>query len=108
MKKSINEIRSSVFYKLCGFICGILTILSIFVYNATKLFYEGEAALLVLPLLFISVVILFLDFIVFIVLTILASFLRNRKEQKVNIVADIGYVLTLCFLIFAFIMIYLF
>lgn len=108
MKNFINKIRSSIYYKICGFISGVLTILSILVYHSTKLFYEGEAALLVLPLLSISVMILFLDFIVFTLLTVLAIFIKNRKEQKTNIVADIGYISTLCFLIFIFILIYVF
>ncbi len=93
MLNFINDFRSSFSYKSGSIISGILSLITFVVYSARAFCREG-AALLLLPVLFISNILVFINIEVFFILNInaLVTVLNNQIEKhSFNIFSDIGY-----------------
>ena len=122
----LDKFRSSIFYKLSGIICGILSAISGFFYYFTcnpfiTDTFQGEGALLLLPAYFGALIISHLTFIldclIFIGLASMSLFEVAYSESfdinyknKINfitIIADFGNLFTLVFILYAFISILL-
>lgn len=99
MNDLINDFRHSIYYKYCGIICTILTVISISLYIISGFVGHNEGALLVLPLLLISIAVLILNIVVFVLLTGM-SLVKTPTEGKTSIISDIGYIFSLAFIIF--------
>lgn len=102
----LDKFRSSIFYKLSGIICAIISAFSLLLYNLPHSnSLKGEGALLVLPVLLLFVAASIIDVLVYIILTLIAfiSALSNESsdnKSKTNIIADIGYIFTTGFIIY--------
>ncbi len=106
----LNQFRSSIAYKLCGFICGVLSAISLFLYKLPSSdSFKGEGALLLLPTLLIFIAITIIDALIYIVLTIIAYVSTNISDDKIktNILADLGYLYSTGFMIFIYYKLYL-
>ena len=102
----LDKFRSSIFYKICGIICTIISAFSLLLYNLPhSSSFKGEGALLVLPVLLLFAATSIIDVLVYIVLSLIAfiSALSNESSDnktKTNIIADIGYFFTTCFILY--------
>ena len=113
MKNMIHffeEFRSTLPYKSGSIISGILSVITILVYNLIySSLCKGEGALFVLPIMAIVFIITLFNTSLFIIFNISAFiWLFFKKDQKVdfNIFSDIGYFISLCTLSYYYYRIY--
>ena len=96
----INDFRSTLPYKIGSIISGIISLLTILVYNSIfSTYMKGEGALLVLPALIIAVILLIINTGLFALTNILAYLavpLIQDNKHKFNIFSDIGYFISIC------------
>ena len=105
----LKKFRASKYYKICGFVCGILSVIILLLTYSLLCtdFFKGENILIALPLVPVLFLILFIDALVFVILTCQAFTSANSKENnnnnktEVNIIADIAYLFTTVFMLFA-------
>ena len=98
----ISKFRNTIYYKLCGNICGVLSLLLSFlltiVYFSMHHLSNNEMALLILPIFIVILLIGILDellFIIFNILSIVAMFKNDNSEIKQHLFfTDVGYFFT--------------
>ena len=105
----LDKFRSSKYYKLCGFICCILSVISIILFFLLFFsdFFKGENILLVVPIGILSILLFFTDALIFVILTYkayLSTYSEESSNNKIefNIIADIGYLFTTVYMIYGF------